>query len=264
MNSINTMCKAFICELKKSKKSSAFWLSFLGTVSIAGIFFIMRVWKYEHFVPKEGVNPWDKFIFENFWSVGNFFLPFYVILLTALIVQLEHRTNMWKHLKVLPFHFSAIFYSKLMLIVTYIVGTHIFYTALMIGAGYLSGIIHPELKYMEFSPDFNAVITNMGLLIVSSFGMLAVQYWASMRTKSFVVPIGIGMVANIACMILVSRWEDIIYFPYAYASLTSFAERKMVKFDTIMGIRNINVFSILYFAGISLLAYFDIKRIEVK
>lgn len=260
----NTLCKAYICEFKKSKRSAAFWLSFIGVMSIVGIFFLIRLIKYEHFIPKDGANPWDGLILSNMFSVGALFLPFYVILLTTLFVQIEHRTNMWKHLKIQPFHFSAIFYGKLMSIVTYIVFTHILFAVMLLMSGYLLGFLRPELKFLEFSPDILTMATYVSQYIISSLAMLIIQFWISMRTSSFVVPIGTGLVFYIAAMILINGWEDIIYFPYAYSNLVTYAGRGIVKLDKIYGVLNINLFSLIYFMVLSVIAYFDIRRLEVK
>ena len=264
MESINTLFKAYYCEFKKSKRSAAFWLSFAGVLSIVGIFFLIRVIKYEHFIPKEGVNPWDKLVLDNLYTVGTLFLPFFVILLTTLFVHIEHRNNLWKHLKVLPFDFSAIFYGKLMAIVTYIIATHIFFVSFLLLSGVVSGLIHPELKFLEHNPDMLLIIKQTAQYIISSLGILILQFWLSMRTKSFILPIGVGLVCFIATMILINGWEDIIYFPYAYSTLITFSGRGIIQLDKIGGFLNISIFSILYFAILSIVSYFDIRRIEVK
>lgn len=264
MNSINTLLQAYICEFKKSKNSSAFWMSFVGVLSVVGIFFLIRIIKYEHFIPKQGMNPWDSLIKDNMNIIGALFLPFFVVLLTTLFVQIEHRTNLWKHLKVLPFHFSAIYYGKILAIVTYIVGTHLFFIVMLLLSGLISGLIHPELLFLKFQPDILLVIKLVSQYVISSLGILIIQYWISMRTKSFIIPIGIGLVNVIATLILIHGWEDIIYYPYAYSALVTMIESGKVSIDNIFGLPNISVYSVMYFTVLSIISYFDLKRIEVK
>lgn len=255
MNSIKELFIGYLNEFRKAKKSSAFWLALIAPILIVGIYFLAYFFKTEHFIPKEGVNPWVRLLNDNINNTAVMLLPFFIFLMTALIAQIELRNNMTKQLYILPFDKSALHYAKISFIISLLAMTMIYFVIANIISGYLLGVLRPELKFLEFTPDYLATISITSKLFISSLGLFIIQYWLSMRFKNMIIPLGFGFGMYIASIIFMQGWEKVVYFPYAYSMIA-------ISKGGVPGGENIYIYSLIYFATISVLSYFDLRRKE--
>lgn len=262
MKNIKELLISYINEFRKSKKSAAFWLSLLAPLMLVGIFFLAYYFEYKHFIPKPGNNPWIQFVKYNIQNTAFMLLPFFIILITVLISQIEHKNNMFKQLFILPVSKSAIHFGKISFVISLLLLTMFYFIAILFICGYLLGILRSELRFLEFSPDYYDIISITTKLFISSLGILVIQYWLSIRFKNMIIPLGIGLSMYIASMIMMQGWEKIIYIPYAYTGLSVIEHKTIGK--GLKGISNIYVFSLIYFTIGAILSYFDIRRTEIK
>ena len=120
-------------ELIKTKNSFASWLVILGALFIPA-FFVATIayhWRdYVHYLVVDNPNPWNEYSRKLFNGVHFTFLPLLIVLIVALVFNIEHKSNTWKHIFVLPVAKTKIFTGKYH---TVLLGDGAFVTRYLIG-----------------------------------------------------------------------------------------------------------------------------------
>ena len=98
-------------------------------LSFPFFFFLNHIYDWDDYLPKPGENPWDDYIRKGFNGNHFTFLPLLIVLLVALLLNIEHKSNTWKHIFVLPVSKTKIFLSKYLLLISLII---LFYLLLLI------------------------------------------------------------------------------------------------------------------------------------
>lgn len=247
-------------ELIKLKRTFAFWLTIISALIIPLLFFIVYMVKHEKLIPDAGVNPWDRYLVDQVRNSIPFLVPMFIVLITSLIIQVEHKSSGIKHLFALPIPKWGVYFSKLSIVLFSIIITYVYFFLAILLFGTLLGVFHPDLGFLDFQPDYLKYIKMLGLSFVASLGIVGIQFWLSFRFKNFIVPLGIGMTLVIVGLIA-SRAPEAIYFPYAYNVLNfSLGDNVPQTF----GISSVTVYSILCFIITAILGYIDIKRLNIK
>lgn len=247
-------------EVIKLKRTFAFWLTIISALIIPLLFFIGYLVKPEQGIPVEGVNPWVDFIFNQIKNSIPFLAPIFIVLITSLIIQIEHKSHGIKHLFSLPIPKWSVYFGKLSIVLFSIVATYIYFFLAILVFGFLLGMFNSKLGFLDFQPDYLKYIKILAMSFVASLGIVGIQFWMSFRFKNFIVPLGVGMIMIILGLIA-SRAPEAIYFPYSYPVLfISFGENAPLT----MGVSSITVYSLICFFVASVLGYLDIKRLNVK
>src|SRR5436190_527959 len=103
-------------EFLKLRHTSAFWLTLLAAGFIPAINGIICIEKATDMIPKFSNTPWITFLRYNWKNTAAVILPFYVILLINLVLQLEYRNMTWKQVYASPRKYADIFFSKFVII----------------------------------------------------------------------------------------------------------------------------------------------------
>ena len=125
---MQTLKKTLLAELAKVKNTPALWL-----IAIASAFLpVMQLLSYLHTDGSNirlapGENPWDSFSKNSFAMCSVFIIPMFVVLLVCLLLNIEHKSNTWKHLFVLPVSKKQIFGSKYLLVISMLVTFYIIF-----------------------------------------------------------------------------------------------------------------------------------------
>ena len=209
-------------ELIKIKNSFALWLVFLGAAFIPFFFVLNIIYQWKDYMPVVGENPWNEYFRRGFNGVHFLFLPLLIVLLIALLLNIEHKSNTWKHIFVLPISKSLIFLSKYMVLISLITLFYALLIVFFLMGGALLGLWKNEFNFLIFKPSYfyNAVRSGIAAFIAKSFisvlGLIAIHFWLSFRLKNLFMNIGIGLAGMvIAVSMYIGHWESIIYFPYA-------------------------------------------------
>ena len=262
MTTISYLVAGLRNETFKLKRTFALWLSILGALFIPVIYFLYYLLKYETLIPAEGINPWDKFIVEQIRNASPLLIPMFIILVTSLIVQIEHKSLGIKYLFSLPIPKWSVYIGKLFIVIGLVFFTYLLFACTVLLSGYSVGLIHSELTFLDYTPN----ILEFGKLIIRSFlsglGIIGLQFWLSFRIKNFIIPLGIGMVLFISGLI-VYRAEESLYFPYCYNMLSLFSIQGE-DVNNMVWIPKVALLSMGYFLLFSLLGYFDIRRMNIK
>lgn len=203
-------------ELKKIKSTASLQLALISGFFIPVIYFIYYLTKYTSLIPSEGVNPWEKFISEQFRNTAPFLLPILFILQTSLVAQIEHRVNGFKYIFTQPVQRWKVYLSKMMTVILVLLISFISFALLLYCSGSLVGSIHKELMFNEYPFPWVWVLSFLSTVFIANLGILSIQFWMSLRFKNFIVPIGIGMVLLVTGLI-VYRAEESLYMPYSYS-----------------------------------------------
>ena len=243
-------------ELLKTKRSAAFWICLLGSGFIPAIFTLMYSLRPDKFANNLKIRPWELHFTQSWQAFSAFLLPLFVIIVCSMIVQIEYKNNTWKQVFVTPQSYSSIFFSKLDTILLMVLFLFVMFNVFMILGALLANIIHKEYTFLHSSLDIGVLLKMNLKSFVSLLGIIAIQYWLSLRIKNFIVPISIGLALLITSMII-QQWEHIYKVPYAFPFITFMS----IASGGLKGklFLNHELNSIGYFVFFTALAFLDMK-----
>src|SRR5689334_9654319 len=113
---IKTVVLNIRSEFLKLRHTSALWLTLLAAGFIPAINAIICIEKATDMIPKFRSTPWVTFLRFNWKNTSAVILPFYVILLINLVLQVEYRNMTWKQVYASPRKYADIFFSKFVVV----------------------------------------------------------------------------------------------------------------------------------------------------
>ncbi|MDA3866441.1 MAG: ABC transporter permease [Salinivirgaceae bacterium] len=208
-------------EYLKTRKTWAFWLSVLGGLLIPAIMFL--VIKSQPGIIKNPMHPtpWLLFLKYNWQSVATFLLPLFLVLLTSLVVQTEHRANALKKMLTLPNSRATYYWAKLLVIIYYTILTHIVFAFSIIVFGLILGSLVPETQFLDKPIPLVMMSIQIVKSILASLGIIAIQFLISLQFKNFIKPIGFGFATTLAGSIMLLGWEYVDYWPWSLPAKVS-------------------------------------------
>lgn len=247
-------------EFIKLKRTFAFWLTIMSALLFPIIFFIAYFFNHEKFTPEVGINPWDTFMTLQIGNAIPFFIPMFIVLITSLIMQIEHKSLGIKHLFALPIPKWSVYLGKLTIVIIAIIATYIYYYLAILFSGVILGLIHSNLEFLNFAPNHLKFAKLLSASFIASLGILGIQFWLSFRLKNFIIPLGVGMFLAIVG-IIVSQAPQSVYFPYSFTVLSVTLGEEM---PLIYGVAYVTIFSLACFVLTSILGYVQINKMNVK
>lgn len=251
--------KSFLSELIKVKNTSVLWLIIVAAAFLP----IMQLLSYMHTNGSSirldvGENPWDSFARNSFAICSVFIIPMFVVLLVCLLLNIEHKSNTWKHLFVLPVSKKQIFISKYILIVGLLGIFYIlFLTLVYLDAWFLTNWIkQANPNHLSLSWPLIAGLTFQSF--ISTLPILAIHFWLSFRIKNLVNNIGIGFIGIITGLVLASpgTWDKVFYYPYAYPALLAYKLNPEYHYADYP----LTIISLIFFLVLSSLSYIDFNK----
>ncbi|GAA4344001.1 hypothetical protein GCM10023184_44770 [Flaviaesturariibacter amylovorans] len=240
----------------KTRRTASFWLALIGAAFIPVIFFLVYVLKADKMVKQLQMMPWESHLFMN-WQVFNAFLfPMFIIMMAALVPQIEYRNNTWKQVFASPQSNAEIFFSKFLAVQGMVLLCVVSFNVFVILAAVVANVIHPQYSFFKASFDWEALVRLNLRTYASVLGISALQFLLGMRFKSFIAPVGIGLALLIGGQVASGfHWEHADLIPYSHPTLTlqSIAQKKggwFVQHEYL---------SIAYAAGFLLLGYLDLR-----
>lgn len=201
-------------EYLKTRKTFAFWLSVLGGILIPALIFLVVKSNPNMVANSISPAPWHMFLKFNWQAVATFLFPLFIVLITALVVQTEYKANAFKKLLTLPNSRTSFYIAKLLIIIYYVILTHLIFLGAILIFGLLLGIIVPETLFLNKPIPLTMMFTQISKSIITSLGMISIQYLISIRFKNFIKPIGIGFAAAVAGSIMLLGWKYADYWPW--------------------------------------------------
>lgn len=243
-------------ELIKIKRSASLWICFLGAGFIPLIFLLNYALQPEKNLSRLAMFPWAIHFGIGWQAFSSFLLPMFIILICSLIPQIEFKNNTWKQVFASPQPLANIFFSKFFVIIMTIVLLFLLFNFFLVMSAILANLIVPKYSFLKSHVD---VITMWKLnwhIFLSVMGIIAFQYFLSLRFKNFIAAVGIGLALLIASMIAIPFWDHADLLPYAHPLLTM---RNFASKTNTVSLPNHEIYSVFYFIGFTLLAFLDMK-----
>jgi hypothetical protein len=110
-------------------------------------------------------------------------------------------------------------------------------------------------------------MARLGHAYLSILGIVAIHYWLSIRWKSFILPIGIGLLGFIIAIFIIffgQRYDLAAFLPYAYPLMAG-AEfgTESIGLDRIGWFLPVEFYSIAWFVAFSMFGFYEENRRNV-
>jgi len=169
---LNTLSTEFI----KTKNTFAVWLTILSAGFLPAFMFLVYLQHSAYLIPKPGENPWAAFFFMSWKGMAFMVSTFFIVLISCLIMNVEHKANGWKHLLTLPISKTKVYIQKMAIVMVFVVGFYLLYTAMLILSGLFVRLIKPKLGLSSSMPDFYHFFILVLKSLVSSLSILAIFF----------------------------------------------------------------------------------------
>lgn len=215
---------AIKAELLKTKRTSVVYVAMIASF-ISPLLMFFFTGEEADSMKVLAQDPWNDYFKGGFQFLHIVFLPLYVILITSLIPQLEHRHNAWKQVLTSPQSKFNIYFSKFfviqLLILFYLLLHNIYTTLSLIGVD----AVRHDLKLSSHTLNWKWFLAKNGNAYMSVFAISAFQFWLGVRFRNFIIPLAIGVGLWMSTLLLVGayNWDqgDKIFFAFPSMMVTS-------------------------------------------
>ena len=149
---------------------------------------------FDHSAPEVGsvVNGWDHFYREGFAVFMFLFFPFFYILVSTLLLQIEVRNHAWKQVLASPQALLHVLVAKYVVMQVLAVGFVVLFNVYMVMGCVVIDLIYGLnlITYLQRWPELLRV--NL-MACGSTVGISALSFWLALRFKNFIAPIGLGL-----------------------------------------------------------------------
>ncbi|HEY1020666.1 MAG TPA: ABC transporter permease [Flavisolibacter sp.] len=211
---------SFRSELLKIKRTSL-WYALVLIALVAPVIMILSHLDDPASVTRLSAEPWARAYRLGGQMFNILLLPLFIVLACTLLPQVEYRNNAWKQVLASPQSYIQLFLAKLAVPLFLLLLFMLLFNGLLLLAVYVLGIMYPQLRVAEQAIDWNAVLRFNGQTIGAILGLLSFQFWMGLRSRSFLVPIGLGVGLWILSAMLVFeyKWAYAERFPFAFPFL---------------------------------------------
>lgn len=249
---MNTFSLVFWSELLKVKNTFALWLVVFAALSIPLFVAIEFANEAAKIISVLDSNPWDYGWIRSIRGIAIFSAPATIVVLTALLVNIEYKNNTWKHVLTLPVSKKLIYINKLLVTILLLLLFYILFVVFFLIAGGVLGFYLPKTHLLDHTPDITEMLRLSLRSFIASLTILAIHFWMNFRVKNMFITMGIGLMLVFIAMPSFSQFENTFFFPYNYSLQTAFHE-----FNGPGILAKQEIYSLLLFGLICLLSYFD-------
>ena len=164
-------------------------------------------------------DPWSRFALRIVNTYGFTLFPLAVAFWAASLTGMEHQTHGWRNLFSTPLPRWAIFGSKFVYLLGYVLLSFAALDAFMLLGGLILSVTRPDLGFEDFTLT-QAMLTFPLVYGVAMLGMTSVVFWLSLRIKNLTLLLGVSM-AMVITMGVVAQSEYTLWHPWLYGTLTN-------------------------------------------
>jgi len=208
-----TLLRAFRAERLKLRRSYTASAIVAGGLFVPAIMLAVRLHQNEKTAAMiRAGNYWMEHWKESWESISILILPLLTILVTTLIVQIEHRNNTWKQLHASPLSLPVIYLAKLAVLLVALAEIFV-----VISAGlFLAGWIPMRGGWNPF-PAAELLLWNARFFL-DMLPVVGIQYLLALTFRNFLAPMGAGVAGWILGLVVINS-RYVIAVPYAYAGV---------------------------------------------
>lgn len=203
-------------ELLKTRKAS-FYLTLVGA-AVGPVMYLLNVLIDENEIDASENDPLNA-LFKILSDMnGAALFPLFVILICTLLPQIEYRNNTWKQVFASPQTKANVFLAKFMnvhlLMLVFLIVTHLFMFLTIVGINF----IKPSLNLFKHPLNGSTVLINAANAYILMLAVCTIQFWIGLRSRNFIVPIGIGFALWLTGTIMAVQYKSnlVYYFPYCF------------------------------------------------
>ncbi len=249
-----SLARALSAELLKTKRTLTLWLTLLAPLSLAFLELVMW-YQQGHRMLEPDTSPWVTLTLHALMVWGLLLLPLFVTLEMGLLGAQEHGNKTWKQLYTTPLPRWTIYAAKQLIGLAVIGLSMVCLLAQTVGVGYLLNLLRPQLGFTGAIP-WRSLVPAYTLAFLATWLIIAFHLWVSVRWSSFVLAMGVGIVATVAGVLVIqSDWSA--YYPWILPAVVGLNLRAgdPVLMPVVIGLAGGLV--------ISLLGGWDVSRREV-
>jgi hypothetical protein len=206
--------RAIAAERLKLKRTLAWRLAIGAPLTIVLLNFIMVSQRRDASRPEDVLLGFAQLTLTT-WTI--IVLPLYTALAGALVAALEHQGDNWKHLLALPVARRSIFVTK------WVAGAGLLLVSSLVlpaAVGVATEILKALKPALRGAPVPLALVTIRSLQVFCAAGlMLSIQVWVSLRWRSFIAGLAVGIVAVMILLGGVARagFGTVVIYLYPWA-----------------------------------------------
>lgn len=205
-------------EFIKYKGTLLMYMALFAPLLIVFIYFMAGVAKGTEFLEPES-DVWYVYSVRILQSGFGFFYPLHLILIGALVSQVDHSNDTWKHLLVQPVSRASVYWIKLLGFIGMTFVSIVIFIISILLSGIVLDFVHPDIG-LGFPTDIIwFILKASGAAFLASLGILGLQYAAGIHWKSIAISLSLGVSGFVAGIIFLQGWEYTPYFPYVYTIL---------------------------------------------
>jgi len=215
---MTNMIRALSAEVLKTKRTLTLWLVLLAPLAVAFLEFVMYMQTSARTMGSN-TNAWLSLTQQFLIVWALLMLPLFITLETGLLNAQEHGNRMWKQLYATPLPRWIIYTAKQLMSLALVGASTMVLLAMSIGVGLLLNVFKPELGLVP-PIEWAIILPAYALAYLAAWLIISLHLWVSARWPSFIVAMGVGIVATVAGVIVIdSDWAQV--YPWALPGLAS-------------------------------------------
>lgn len=244
-------------EFLKTKRTSLTYFTLLAAVFVPTIMLLDNL----DGTPSKNLkaDPFWAFYSEGWMYIAFLILPMFIVLISTLLLQIEHKNNAWKQVLASPQQFYTLLVSKFIILQAFIIGMLLAHNLLMLASAVTIDFLNPDFHILN-NLDLEKLLLVNGRTYFAALGMSGFQFWLALRFRNFIAPLGCGLLLCIMSPLMAFEFnlESILdKFPFAFSVLVNIPKFKAVS----VGIQWLSVGYMLAFLAIALLE-FNWKKVK--
>lgn len=213
------LLRALQAERLKLRRTLALWLAPLAPLVIVALQLAIVLERQEYYRNQDISNAWTQYGGQSVFLWTILMLPLFITLETALLANLEHGTQQWKHLHALPVPRGAVYAAKqasaMVIIALSMLAMYLYIVLSGLGLRFLA----PGLGF-EAPVPWREFLEYILLAYLASWLMISIHTWVSLRWHSFVVACAVGITAVVVAVVLFqSDWN--LWYPWTIPGLVA-------------------------------------------
>jgi len=214
------LVRALRAEQLKLKRTLALWLAPLAPLVIIALQVAIILENQEHYRQQEVAQAWTRYGGQIVFLWTMLMLPLFITLETALLANLEHGNEQWKHLFALPIPRWAIYAAKQVGGMVIIGLSMASLYVLLVVSGLSLRLLTPGLGF-EAPVPWGEFLQYVAGAYLAAWCIISIHTWVGLRWHSFVVASSVGIVAMIVAVFLFqSDWSQ--WYPWTFPGLVAY------------------------------------------